>query len=82
MTSELGLDSYIHSLVPTGLVYMHFSAAYSAFSGLFAHISISSTSRATVVDSEMPRWLEPNGRRGTTAGITSVPAGDTAQREG
>ena len=28
-----------------------------------------------MVDSEMPRWLEPNGSRGTVAGITSDPGG-------
>ena len=28
-----------------------------------------------MVVSDMPRWLEPNGRRGTTAGITRVPGG-------
>lgn len=47
--------------------------SYLALSALLAHTSIRSTRRATVVDSDIPRWLEPNGSRGMIAGITRDP---------
>ncbi len=44
-----------------------------AFSGLARHSSIRRQRRAMVVGSEMPRWLEPKGRRGMSEVITRTP---------
>ena len=66
------------SYIIIGTQRHHSDVTHLAFSGLYKHSSMRVQSRAMVVGSEMPRWLEPKGSLGIMDGITITPAGREA----